>query len=76
MSEPLAPTPALPGLESAGAGTLRPAAPAGCAARLRVQPVDRSQQVWRTVEVEHQSVALRLQPRDRRGARNGPALHV
>lgn len=52
MNEPLASSPALPGLESAGAGTLLPAAPAGCAARARVQPVDRSQMVWRTVDVE------------------------
>ena len=52
MNEPLASTPALPGLESAGAGTLPPAAPVGSAARPRVQPVDRSQMVWRTVDVE------------------------
>jgi transposase len=52
MSETLGPNPTLPGLESGSSAPPPPPVLAAAPARPRVQPVDRSQLVWRTVDVE------------------------
>jgi transposase len=52
MNLPSGPDLLLPGLEAAQSAPGAPPAPAVAPARVRVQPVDRSQLLWRTVDVE------------------------